>query len=353
MNITGILSNYQHGINLGGWLSQFREYNHYHFSNALAEEDIKKLASYGMDHVRLPIDYIILESDETPFEYKEQGFKYIDNCVNWCKKYGLNVVLDIHHAPGYSFGTLDSNTLFTDRKMQLRFLKLWEAIAKHYINEKENIIFELLNEVVEPDSTRWNKLAKKLVTAIRTIDKDRYIIIGGNHYNSINELKNIDILDDEKIIYTFHFYEPFIFTHQKASWMDITKAMTEEQRYPAEVIDLIPLIKNGPKEITESPQAKQFLSMTTPYLDKELIRKLLKPALDFMNQTGKPLYCGEYGAIDHAPLKSRINWHKDFSALMNEYNIARACWTYKHMNFPIFDANGEPISEELINAITK
>ncbi len=59
-----------------------------------------------MDHVRLPIDYMVLEDDDKPFEYKEEGFSYIDQCISWCEKYKLNIILDLHRAPGYAFHSL-------------------------------------------------------------------------------------------------------------------------------------------------------------------------------------------------------------------------------------------------------
>ncbi len=73
--------------------------------------------------------------------------------------------------------------------------------------------------------------------------------------------------------------------------------MTEEQKYPAKVIDMSSFIEHSSKEVIESTQSKQFFAMTASYLNKELIRKLLKPALDFMVKISKPLYCGEYGVI--------------------------------------------------------
>ena len=61
----------QSGVNLGGWISQYRNYDHTHFQTFIKREDIAQIASWGMDHVRLPVDYPVLEDDTAPFDYKE------------------------------------------------------------------------------------------------------------------------------------------------------------------------------------------------------------------------------------------------------------------------------------------
>ncbi len=340
-----IMDGYQAGINLGGWISQYGQYDIEHFNTFIQRKDIEQIVLWGFDHIRLPFDYPIFEDDLFPYNYKKEGFEYIDNCLSWCKEFGLNLILDLHRAPGYSFNSLESNTLFENQKQQDRLIRLWEALSKHYIDEKENLLFELLNEIVEPDSTRWNMLSKKLVEAIRAIDKDRVIIIGGNNYNAVSELKNLDILDDDRIVYSFHFYEPMIFTHQKAHWFEMTKLFNMEQNYPGKC--------TGIKEFCEKyPQFQWVREMESVTMDKALLESYIQPAKDFLKKTGKPLYCGEYGVIELAPLQGRINWHEDFISILKELQIGRACWSYKLMDFSIVDGNSQVVSKELVNIIS-
>ena len=82
---------FEHGVNLGGWLSQCVSYEKEHFDTFILEEDIKRIADWGLDHVRVPVDYSIIEKEDGTF--KEDGFQYIDNCIAWCKKYGLHIRL--------------------------------------------------------------------------------------------------------------------------------------------------------------------------------------------------------------------------------------------------------------------
>jgi len=169
------------GVNLGGWLSQYRVASDEHLSTFITERDIATIASWGLDHVRLPVDYPIVEDDAAPGQYREQGLAYIDRCIEWCERHGLGVVLDLHHAPGYSFGRLETNNLFESEQQLGRFVGIWKMFAQRYRSVGEHLRMELLNEVVEPTSERWNGLAHRTIAAIRAIDQQRTIVYGGNN----------------------------------------------------------------------------------------------------------------------------------------------------------------------------
>ncbi len=340
-----ILLGYQAGVNLGGWISQFREASKEHFTSFITEMDIEQIASWGMDHVRLPIDYTVIESEERPFEYKEEGFAYIDQCIEWCEINNLNIILDLHKTPGYAFHSLSENRLFEEEHLQKRFLSIWRYFAKRYKDCGRNVTFELLNEIVEPNSDRWNKLSRQAVEVIREIDQNRVIIIGGNNYNSVRTLKELDRIEDDNLVYTFHYYEPHIFTHQKASW-----------EAPMKELDFVVSYPSGNEEY------QKYLTKTETFRDKleceakmgrDYIRKYLQPALDFIRERNVPLYCGEYGVIDHAPMESNLRWHEDVCDLLIEYGIGRAVWSYKLMSFPMVDRDSKVINQELIKIVSK
>ncbi|MBQ2578309.1 MAG: glycoside hydrolase family 5 protein, partial [Lachnospiraceae bacterium] len=75
------LTGFLRGVNLGGWISQFDAYDKNHFDTFITEKDIDDIASLGFDHVRVPVDYILLETEDgTP---KEDGFRYLERCREW------------------------------------------------------------------------------------------------------------------------------------------------------------------------------------------------------------------------------------------------------------------------------
>lgn len=336
------------GVNLGGWLSQYRVASTEHFDSFITEADIEQIAGWGIDHVRLPIDYPVFEDDTAPGTYNEANLHYIDRCLEWCAKRDLGVVLDLHHAPGYSFGSLGQNTLFDDEQMQARFVAIWEMLARRYRSVDERLQLELLNEVVEPTSARWNRLAHRTITAIRQIDPRRKIVYGGNFYNSIDQLREVDLVPaDDNIIYTFHFYKPLLFTHQHASWNQTAQEYGESVEYPGTFPNFAVFLQTHPEYPREHHET------TRDTLDASVLDLYMQPARDFLRETGKPLYCGEFGVIEHASLASRINWHRDVVDRLADNGIGYAVWTYKAMSFPLVDRAGRLVSEELVRIISR
>jgi hypothetical protein len=333
------------GINFGGWISQYRSLDHEHFTTFITEKDFETAASWGMDHVRIPVDYPVLEEDSKPGVFLEQGFSYLDNSIRWAAKHGLNVVIDLHRAPGFSFGTPDNNTLFTDPVMQDRFTGLWRAIAKRYRGEG-GVLYELLNEIVEPDSSRWNPLAARAVAAIREADAEHAVIVGGIQYNNVRALALMPIFDDPKIVYNFHMYEPHAVTHQRAPWHKETLGFTKDIPYPGDAGVYLEFLQYFKRE---SPEMYRGFDR----IDKQFLYHLLRPAFDFIARHNKPLYCGEYGVIEYAGLQTRENYSADLSDILLEYGIGRAAWTYKGMSFPHITGDGSPVSEKLIKAVSK
>jgi len=342
-----IFEKYRSGINLGGWVSQC-SLEKKHIDTFIGKSDLEKIASWGLDHVRFPFDYPILEDDNNPFSYKEEGFKIIDKLLGWCKEYSLNLILDMHMAPGYAFyNNPEANVLFSDEKAQNRFVSIWQEFAKRYKNEKDNIIFELLNEIVDAHGDTWNKIVKRVVEGIKKIDNERYILIGGPGNNSAQGLGSLEIYDDKHILYNFHFYEPFLFTHQRASWTPL-KNINVNQPYPGKIEGMDQL-----KAFFGAQRPEQGKSMTAETVfDKNFLEHMLSPAFDFSRRTNKELYCGEYGAIDHSDPESRINYMKDMKELLEKNKIGRASWTYKGMNFSSINENGNPVSEGFIKTLS-
>ncbi len=345
------MEHFVRGVNLGGWLSQYREYDHAHFRTFITRRDIAQVAAWGFDHVRLPVDYPLLESDDSPGTCREDGFRYIDACLEWCQAAGLGVVLDLHRAPGYTFSntlrkeTAHLNTLFSSGADQERFIALWQAIVNRYKNAGLPVIFELLNEVVLPESGPWNALVRRTLEAIRTVSPDARVMIGSNRYNAASELKQLEIFDDLNVCYTFHFYEPILFTHQRAPWVRVAVEYNQPLEYPGTFTGLREFLQRAPE------YRAAYGWLTDRPLDRALLQEFLQPACDFVRETGRDLYCGELGVIEHADPASRRRWHADLLALLRENGIGWAVWSYKQMDFGLVDASSQAVDPDLIEIL--
>ncbi len=285
----------------------------------------------GYDHIRVPVDYQVLETEDgTPIQ---KGFDRISTLYRWARDCELDMILDLHKAYGYDFndaGDAAKNNLFSDPALQERFINLWCQIAQRF-GTCEHIAFELLNEVVEKDNAdAWNSLIQRTVTAIRSYS-DRPIIYGGIQWNSAKTLKLLTPPQTDHIIYTFHFYEPLIFTHQKAYWVptidpELTVSYPESMDYYRHL-----------SRTQLGEQGEPVLQAKADTMGTAFMEEMMQEAIDAAAKAHVSLYCGEFGVIDRAPKEDAKRWFDDVYAVFDKYHIGNAMWTYKAMDFGIVD----------------
>ena len=274
------------------------------------------------------------------------GYKYIDLCIEWCKKYGLNVVLDLHKAPGYVFDDFEySNGFFDNPELTSLFLDIWDIISKRYSKYSNMMMFEMLNEVTSFEvCDSWNKLAFRCIEVIRKNAPDVKILYGGVGYSAVTAVKLIPAPYDKNIVFNVHCYEPMAFSHQGAYWVDKMPLdfrmpyPVDEKKY-REIVEIVPPIKEG--TLGSADNALKLLK-------KDFFINLFKEAVECAEKYNVPLYCGEYGVIDRADTKSTLNWFKDINSVFEHYGIGRAVWSYKKMDFGIIDDHYKDIFDELI-----
>ncbi len=242
------------GVNLGNWLEpegymfKFKEANSprliYEVFNELvgpekADEfwtayrrnyitgkDIEFIKSTGLNSVRVPFDYRLFVREGNPDVWDSTGFRYLDSVVTWCDHAGLWVILDMHCAPGGQTGdNIDDSYgypfLFESERSQDLAVSLWRKIAERYRNDTAVIGYDLLNEPIAPyfNVDKLNPLLeplyRKITAAIRQVDKNHLIILGGAQWDT--NFKIFGKPFDDKVVYTFHKY-----------WSDTTQAVIQE-----------------------------------------------------------------------------------------------------------------------------
>lgn len=320
---------FQHGINLGGWLSQC-PHTEERYSTFIVEDDIKTISSWGLDHLRVPVDYMLVETEDG--QYKESGFAYIDKIISWSRKYGLNMILDLHKTYGYSFDKED-NDFFDNENHHERFYRLWKEFARRYSKFDDTVAFELLNEVSSPAySETWNKISYTCIERIRKIAPKVKILVGGYYNNSISALPDLNMPYDENIVYNFHFYEPLIFTHQGAFWIS-----GMDKNYRVSITEPTKVLNEGSKKyLGHDFVGFKSIDPEKP-LDITYFEKMISGAVKISEERNVPIYCGEYGVIDLVDPKEALRWFEMFASVFNKYGIGRAAWSYKRMDFGLTD----------------
>lgn len=304
------------GINLGGWLSQC-DYSDERLNGFITEPDFAKIASWGVDHVRIPIDYNVIENPDG--SYKEEGFVRIDNALALCRKYNLNTVLDLHKTAGFSFDFGEKEDgFFENPKLQERFFGIWEMFARRYGNDPQHIAFELLNEVTEQYYIdAWNRISNECIRRIRAYAPDTLILVGSYLNNCASAVKDLAEPYDDKVVYNFHCYEPLKFTHQGATWTD----------------------KIDPKE---------RFSYEESQATSEFFEDFFASALEKAKKSNTSLYCGEYGVIDRVSPADTVKWYQAINRVFEKYGISRCAWSYKEMDFGLSDPRLDPVRDELL-----
>ncbi len=289
----------------------------------------------------------VLESE--PFVYREEIFEHIDNFIGWCKKYGINIVLNMHKAIGNYCDIQEDIQLLDSKELQDRFVALWIAFEKRYNNDN-TIAFELLNELRAVDNEKWNKLAERTINEIRALNKERKIIVGPTCWNSPNQLENLRIFDDENVIYTFHMYSPIKFTHQRDVLQPPMLYYNRDMPYPGD----IELYREWQRLVNDIPNAYSKYKLC----DITYMRDAFKSTIDFINKhPDKILWCGEFGTIRHAKIEWRENWMRDVITILKENDIPNCVWNY--LSTPndgnrfslVDDDNRKILSDELAKII--
>ena len=336
------------GVNLGGWISQFSEYDPVHFDTFITKADIEQISQLGFDHVRVPVDYNVLEDEDGNF--KEEGFAHLHNCRKWCEEYGLHMLIDLHECFGYSFDPLkadmDRRVFFYDKDLQERFLRLWREIATQFKDYPEQVAFEPLNEVVlEEVADAWNDLASRYILMMKSIIPDCLLVVGGVRYNNVLSVPLLSLPIVDGLVYNFHCYDPHIFTHQGAYWME---GMPSDFRigYPKTLEEYR---KAG--ESTEADVAGAIYKEGIREIGEGFFEDIFAPAIEKAKADGVPLYCGEYGVIDLADNEDKLRWLKDIHAAFDKFGIGHALWNYKEKDFGIADERFASIRDRFIEVV--
>ncbi|WP_428328713.1 glycoside hydrolase family 5 protein [Mucilaginibacter sp.] len=289
----------------------------------LKSTDFALLKQLGIKSIRLPVAFEHFETEHIPVE---QLFTHIDNFVKQCDQYGFKLIIDYH------YGNLNDTNYNTETTT---IINLWLKLTKRYLNKGyNNVFFELYNEPVHMNPQIWKDAAYNIVTAIRKIDKQRTLIIGASNFNSIYELSRFVRLADENVIYTFHFYEPFLFTHQGAEWIgDQESTVGVPFPYNAEKF---PALNEKAKNTDGEKNYNKY------HLDgnEGSVRDKLQIVKNWAAKYDVPVICGEYGVYNkYADIDSRCRYIKAVRQTLKTLNIPGMLWDYSG-TFSLF--NGEP-----------
>lgn len=299
------------GVNLGNALEAPKEGE---WGVVLEEEFFARIKEGGFQSIRVPIRWNAHALDMPPYTIETAFFERVDWVLAQAHEQGLNVILNIHHY----------NELIEDPDGHKdRFLAIWRQIAERYQNEPNSVYFELLNEPHGhfSDSGGWNRLLAEAIPVVRQSNPSRIIIIGPGNWNAFDQLPRLVLPEDDRnIIVTFHYYQPFHFTHQGAEWAD-------------------------------GSEAWMGTTWTGSAREKEELIRHLDAAAAWAEKNNRPLFLGEFGAYSKADMESRARWTAFLARQAEERGISWAYWEFC-AGFGVYDRQTQdwvaPIYQALI-----
>jgi endoglucanase len=313
------------GVNLSHWLSQ-------HFgwppkATFITEQDIKFIDSIGYDHVRIPVDEA--ELWDTTGKPIDESFALLTSCLNWCDKYHLRAVVDLHIIRSHYFNAVNegrANALWTDTNAQTNFLHLWSELSTRLKKYPVSMVaYELMNEPVAENPEDWNRLIERGVKALRASEPQRVLLIGSNMWQTPGTFPQLKIpFHDPNIILSVHTYSPIFFTHHLANWVQF-KEYKGPVHYPGQVVsdeDYNTFVKKDSNRV-------QVMENSREVWNKQKIADELLPAIKRAKELGLQLYCGEFGCLPHVDRNERLAYYRDVISIFDENNIAYCNWEYK------------------------
>lgn len=310
----------RHGINLSGWFASSGDLSLQHFETYTTANDLKAIHAMGFDFVRLGFDPSLIERHGETAVANPGALTQLDRAVHEALANHLAVLLCVFPDDVYKRG------LATEQGVD-DFVELWRILAAHYAGwDQGHVFYELMNEPEDQDPYRWMGIQARVVHAIRQIDAAHTIVATAANYSSLPDLLKLEPVRDGNVIYNFHFYEPYQFTHQGASWGADDWIYYRDIPFPATPEQLNEQMKRVPDD---SARYNLYLYGADGW-NAQAIAGRIAFAASWAQERKVPLICDEFGAYrDTAPPQSRARWIGAVRAALEAGHIGWAMWDYR------------------------
>lgn len=329
----------QRGINLFGWFGGTGDLSAQHLQSFITAQDLALIHQLGLQYVRLPVDPRLLMQHGVPAHDAAANLQLLDNAVEEIRAAHLAVMITVFPDDEYK------QALQTQRGVDA-FVLLWRTLAQHFAgHDPDHIFLELMNEPEVQDPYRWMGIQAQVVYAIRQADQQHTIIATAGRWSGLEDLLGLETVSDPNVIYNFHYYEPYQFTHQSATWGHSDWLYYKDIPYPATAETIRAALARVPDALA---RYNLYLYAIGGW-NRTGIQGRLAFAADWAAAHHVPLICNEFGAYrDAAPADSRARWIHDVRSSMEALHIGWAMWNYKGDFGLVKEQNGLPVADMAI-----
>lgn len=320
---------FKRGVNISHWLSQNGGAKHTYAAAWFGENDVQWIATQGFDHIRLPVDVrLCLAADGSLDEAK---LKPITDTIRWARPRGLGVVLDAHFLPGADFNSVGGDSrVYTDPALQEKVAAVWRQLARRFAHEGPCLRFEILNEPVAAENKQLNPFMHRMLAAIRESNPTRIVYVTSNKWSGFWTVPDVELPADKNIALTIHFYEPMIFTHQRAPWAGFAKTLPAV-RFPGTIPDV-----TG----HTLPHYNMKLQAGDKLTPDQIEAAFAKVSTWLANHAPEiEVYLGEFGVFEAADPDSTRRWTATVRTAAESRGWGWAVWDYND-SFGVRKADG-------------
>jgi aryl-phospho-beta-D-glucosidase BglC (GH1 family) len=304
------------GANVCRWFRFPQNSSAEHFANYISPAEADLMAQVGLKHVRLCVAPRVIMDPVSGDIIAERGAQ-LEAAVARFHRAGLAVVIDLHN---------EDRRVELDPSWQQAFVRFWGLLAQRFSRfDPELTILEIINEpVFAHREEEWNGFNARLAAAIRRGAPQHTIITSGPNWGGIDGLKKLKLLPDANVVYSFHCYDPFTFTHQGATWTNSPAKSLHDVPYPSSPEAVKSLLAG----LESKPDAKKLLEWYgKERWNKEKLAARFRQGIEWGAKNRVPLYCGEFGVFPaRSKPEHRARWFRDFGEVLAENRIGWAVW---------------------------
>ena len=275
---------FHRGMNLANWFENFSSISEIHFK-LYTKKDFENIKSLGCDHIRPALELFDMTGPAPDYTLDPLLFIFLDQIIDWAEELNLHLIIQNN-----SF----EPDIVTDPDIKDQLLSVWKQLADRYRNRSNLIYYEILCEPHGIADAVWHNIQQQAIDTIRAYDQTHTIIVGPANWYNYNNLEFMPEFTDENLIYTFHFYEPHVFTHQGAAWNIPSMENLAGVPYPYDAARMPDL----PEELKGTWVEDRYNAYPEEGNDT-WVRSQIDIAIQFMNERQVLLWCGEFGA--HMP----------------------------------------------------
>ncbi len=338
---TARMAHLHRGINTSDWFAQSpNNYTVERLRSFTTPDDLALIHRLGFDHVRLSVDPDPLTQWQAGRQQGKDFMAELDTVVKAATSADLAVIIDVHPESRYK------QILLQGSEGVQRFTSLWRALATHFGNTDPSLVFfEIMNEPEQPDTFRWQGIQATVAHAVREAAPRHTIIAAGAHYSGLDDLLQLEPLPLDNVIYTFHDYEPFAFTHQGATWTMSEVQPLRGVPYPSTPENVQPILMQEP-----SLAARFWLEQYgLARWDSARVEQTIHFAAEWSKLHHAPVYCGEFGVHrPYAPPADRARWLHDMRVALENNGIGWAMWDYQDNFGAVTKQQGKTIPDPAI-----